>query len=161
MIDNVTQDKLAEVAAERDRLRTELTQQENENNRLMFALKRIQINSRGGPLYSAVEKTLSQELLEARAELEAELAELAECQRERDHLRDTIICHYCRRQFTLGVDDLSADEHWRECPKHPARNKLDTARTHLAALLDLVSWYAMNPTDLETARAAREWLGTE
>lgn len=44
----------------------QLVTQERENNRLTFALKRIQINSRGGPTYDIVEKTLSQELIDLR-----------------------------------------------------------------------------------------------
>ncbi|MGI0014191.1 MAG: hypothetical protein ACREBU_12230, partial [Nitrososphaera sp.] len=51
---------------ENESLRRQLAIQERQNNQLTFALKRIQINSRGGPAYDIVEKTLSQELIDLR-----------------------------------------------------------------------------------------------
>ncbi|MGI0014941.1 MAG: hypothetical protein ACREBU_16090 [Nitrososphaera sp.] len=55
-----------QLARENESLYRQLAIQERENNRLTFALKRIQINSRGGPAYDIVEKTLSQELIDLR-----------------------------------------------------------------------------------------------
>lgn len=39
--------------------------------------------------------------------------------------QEKVDCYYCGARF--GVGDPAADEHWRDCPEHPAREALDLA----------------------------------